>query len=61
MLPFFTIGHSNRSLEKFAELFREPRVERIVDVKTSVKDKLHTFVIVIIHFRSTLQDIVYKE
>lgn len=29
--------------------------------QASVKDKLHTFVIVIIHFRSTLQDIVYKE
>jgi uncharacterized protein (DUF488 family) len=32
-LPFFTIGHSNRSLEEFIELLREPRVERIVDVR----------------------------
>lgn len=32
-LPYFTIGHSNRSLEEFIELLREPRVERIVDVR----------------------------
>jgi uncharacterized protein (DUF488 family) len=32
-LPFFTIGHSNRSLETFVELLQEPRVERIVDVR----------------------------
>lgn len=32
-LPFFTIGHSNRSLDEFVELLREPRVDRIVDVR----------------------------
>lgn len=31
--PFFTIGHSSRSLEEFVELLREPRVERVVDVR----------------------------
>lgn len=31
--PFFTIGHSNRSLEEFVELLREPGVERVVDVR----------------------------
>jgi uncharacterized protein (DUF488 family) len=32
-LPFFTIGHSNRSLEGFVELLREPHVERVVDIR----------------------------
>ena len=32
-LPFFTIGHSNRSIEEFIELLSEPRVRRIVDVR----------------------------
>jgi uncharacterized protein (DUF488 family) len=32
-LPFFTIGHSNRSFEEFVELLRKPRIERIVDVR----------------------------
>lgn len=32
-LPFFTVGHANRSLEEFVALLREPRVERIVDVR----------------------------
>ncbi len=32
-LPFFTIGHSNRSLEGFVELLREPQVDRVVDVR----------------------------
>jgi len=32
-LPFFTIGHSNRSLEDFAELLREPHVDRVVDIR----------------------------
>jgi uncharacterized protein (DUF488 family) len=31
--PFFTIGHSNRSIEQFIELLREARVERVVDVR----------------------------
>jgi uncharacterized protein (DUF488 family) len=32
-LPFFTIGHSNRSLGGFLELLREPRVQRLIDVR----------------------------
>ena len=32
-LPFFTIGHSNRSLADFVELLREAQVERVVDVR----------------------------
>lgn len=33
-LPFFTVGHSNRSLEQLVELLREPGVERVVDIRT---------------------------
>jgi uncharacterized protein (DUF488 family) len=32
-LPFFTIGHSTRSLEAFIELLRGPRVDRVVDIR----------------------------
>ena len=32
-LPFFTIGHSNRSLDDFVELLTEPHVDRVVDVR----------------------------
>ncbi len=32
-LPFFTIGHSNRSLEAFAGLLREAQVELVVDIR----------------------------
>jgi uncharacterized protein (DUF488 family) len=32
-LPFFTIGHSNRSLDDFVELLIEPKVERLVDIR----------------------------
>ena len=32
-LPYFTIGHSTRSLEAFVELLRGPQVARIVDVR----------------------------
>jgi len=32
-LPFFTIGHSNRSIEVFIDLLRGPGIERIVDVR----------------------------
>jgi len=32
-LPFFTIGHSNRTLEAFVDLLKAPRVECIVDVR----------------------------
>jgi uncharacterized protein (DUF488 family) len=33
MLPFFTIGHSNRSIEDFAGLLREAQVELLVDIR----------------------------
>jgi uncharacterized protein (DUF488 family) len=33
-LPFFTIGHSNRSLEEFVALLRGPHVDRVVDIRT---------------------------
>lgn len=32
--PFFTIGHSNRSLEAFAALLRGAGVDRVVDIRT---------------------------
>lgn len=32
-LPFFTIGHSTRTLEAFVDLLQAPRVERVVDVR----------------------------
>jgi uncharacterized protein (DUF488 family) len=32
-LPFFTIGHSNRRIEAFIDLLREPGIERVVDVR----------------------------
>jgi uncharacterized protein (DUF488 family) len=32
-LPFFTIGHSNRSLEEFVELLRGVRIELLVDIR----------------------------
>lgn len=32
-LPFFTVGHSNRSIAEFLELLSSPCVERIVDVR----------------------------
>ena len=33
-LPFFTVGHSNRSLEDFLALLRPPAVARLVDIRT---------------------------
>jgi uncharacterized protein (DUF488 family) len=33
-LPFFTIGHSNRSLDQFVALLGGPGVDRVVDVRT---------------------------
>jgi len=33
-LPFFTIGHSNRSLEEFVELLRAAQVHLVVDIRT---------------------------
>jgi uncharacterized protein (DUF488 family) len=32
-LPFFTIGHSNRSLEQFVALLDAPKIERLVDIR----------------------------
>jgi uncharacterized protein (DUF488 family) len=32
-LPFFTIGHSNRTLQAFVDLLKAPCVERVVDVR----------------------------
>jgi len=32
-LPFFTIGHSNRSIEEFAELLRSAEIELVADVR----------------------------
>jgi uncharacterized protein (DUF488 family) len=32
-LPFFTIGHSRRSIRDFAELLRESQVDRVVDIR----------------------------
>ncbi len=33
-LPFFTIGHSTRSIPEFVELLRAGRVELVVDIRT---------------------------
>jgi len=33
-MPFFTIGHSTRSLEEFVELLTSAEVRRLVDVRT---------------------------
>jgi uncharacterized protein (DUF488 family) len=32
--PFFTVGHSNRSLEDFAELLGGPDIDLVVDIRT---------------------------
>jgi uncharacterized protein (DUF488 family) len=32
--PFFTIGHSTRSIAEFVELLRESEIEVVVDVRT---------------------------
>ena len=31
--PFFTIGHSSRTLEEFVELLKAARVDLVVDVR----------------------------
>lgn len=31
--PFFTVGHSNRSLAQFVDLLRDPGIERVVDIR----------------------------
>ena len=33
MLPFYTIGHSNRSLDDFVALLSEANVQHVVDVR----------------------------
>lgn len=33
-LPFFTIGHSTRTLEDFVVLLRVAKVELVVDIRT---------------------------
>jgi uncharacterized protein (DUF488 family) len=33
-LPFFTIGHSNRSLEEFVELLRAAQIHLVADIRT---------------------------
>ncbi|MBO1114762.1 DUF488 domain-containing protein [Bordetella petrii] len=33
-LPFFTIGHSNRGLDAFAELLQEAGIELVADIRT---------------------------
>ncbi|WP_267225302.1 DUF488 family protein [Dyella silvae] len=39
MTPFFTIGHSNRSLDEFAGLLRATDVRRIVDVRAFLRSR----------------------
>jgi uncharacterized protein (DUF488 family) len=38
-LPFFTIGHSNRSLEDFMILLREADIALVADVRTMPRSK----------------------
>ena len=33
-LPFFTIGHSNRSLEEFIELLNVAHINLVADIRT---------------------------
>ncbi|HEY6940505.1 DUF488 domain-containing protein [Dokdonella sp.] len=40
--PFFTIGHSNRSLDRFIELLRESDIGRVVDVRRMPGSKAHS-------------------
>ena len=37
--PFFTIGHSTRTLFEFVELLRESRIERVVDVRSMPRSR----------------------
>jgi uncharacterized protein (DUF488 family) len=32
--PFFTIGHSTRSIEEFVDLMRAAKIQLVVDVRT---------------------------
>jgi uncharacterized protein (DUF488 family) len=38
-LPFFTIGHSNRSLDEFGELLRGSQIELVADIRTVPKSR----------------------
>ncbi|HWB31111.1 MAG TPA: DUF488 domain-containing protein [Vicinamibacterales bacterium] len=40
-LPFFTIGHSNRSLEDFVALLRGSDIARLVDVRTIPRSRFN--------------------
>ena len=61
-LPFFTIGHSNRSIEAFVDLLREQQVELLADIRkfpmsranpqfneNTLRDSLHAFQIAYEH------------
>ena len=37
--PFFTIGHSTRSIAEFIELLQESRVDRIIDVRSMPRSR----------------------
>jgi uncharacterized protein (DUF488 family) len=37
--PFFTIGHSTRSIAEFVELLQESRVERVADVRSMPRSR----------------------
>lgn len=37
--PFFTIGHSTRTIEDFIELLRAPQIQLVVDVRTVPKSR----------------------
>lgn len=38
-LPFFTIGHSNRSLDEFVALLQEAEIELLADIRTIPKSR----------------------
>jgi len=42
-VSLWTIGHSNRSMEKFLELLREPSIEVLVDVRRFPTSKVEHF------------------
>jgi uncharacterized protein (DUF488 family) len=39
MLPFYTIGHSTRSIDEFVELLRSAGVSRVADIRTVPKSR----------------------
>lgn len=40
-LPFFTIGHSNRSLEDFVVLLTAAKIQRVVDIRTVPRSRIN--------------------